>query len=344
MKEIKIGRITLSFMFIALGIAMLLEKFIDYRIMDAIVVFWPVIIVFFGLEIIYSYFYIKLDNNRDKKIDILSTSIILMFVAILGLSNISKTHIKFRYSDDISEEVKLKDAKKIIIDDSNIDIVIKRSKDENCNIRLEGSYKHNNKEDYKNKTKFIKQDNKGQAIRISRSVDIRNRNIKKIITRDMKYSIEVPSGIEVELISNYGNIDIEDIKSNISIVSNYGDVKLEDIVGNMSIENSYGDLIGEDINGSIFIKSNNGDISIKSSKIKDKNLDIYCDFGDILLELPKQQTGKFNMITTYGNIYDELGFDIIESASSRGINQTRKTLKPNFNIRINNGDIILKED
>lgn len=321
---------------------MLLEKFIDYRVKDAIFVFWPVIIVFFGLEIIYSYFYIKSDEDMDKKIDILSVSIILIIVIVLGTKNISKTIVQYKYNDIISEEVKLKHVKKVIIDDSDVDIVIRKSDDEDCKIKLEGSYKHNKREDYRNK--FIKQDDRGQVIIISSNVDFKNKSINRIRTKNMKYLIEVPRGIELELVSNYADIDIEDIKNNVSIISNYGDVKLDDIVGNVNIENSYGDFTGEDIHGSMFIKSNNGDISVESSKIRDKNIDIYCDFGDITMKVPKEQTGKFNMITNYGSIYDELGFDIIESASTSSINQTRKILEPNFNIRVNNGDIILKDD
>ena len=344
MKELKIGRITLSFIFISLGIILLLEKILNHRIVDMISTFWPIIVVFFGLEIIYTYFYIKNDKQTDKKIDILSLSIISTFVLILGTNNITKMNTPYRYSENISEEIKLEMIKKIIIKDSNIDIMIKQSENKHSKIKLEGIYKHNKRKDLKNKTNFIKQDSKDQTISITRDDDIINRNIKKTIKKDMKYLIEIPRGVEIELVSSYGDIDIDDINNNINIVNSFGDIKLEDIVGNVNIENSYGDFEGADIKGILFIKSNNGNIAIESSQERQDNMDVYCDFGDVKMVFPRQQKGKFNIITTYGHIHDELKFDIIESASTKAINQTRKNIKPNFNIRVNNGDIILKEE
>lgn len=339
----KIGRITLSFIFISLGVMLLLEKISNYRIINTISVFWPAVIVFLGIEIIYSNLYMKKDKEIKRTVDIISVIIIFILVLILGLGDISKIDRQYTYSDDISEELILDDIEKIIINDSNIDIIISRSEDGNSKIRLEGVYKYNKREDRKEQKEYIRQDNKGRVAKISRDKDI-NRNFNKVRKRDMRYLIEIPNGIEVELISNYGDIDIENIKNKISIISSYGDIKLEDIEGNINIENSYGDFKAENINGSIFVKSNNGDISIESSNIKEKSVDVYCDFGDVKLALPKGQIGKFNMITTYGDIHDELKFDIIESVSTKSINQIRKTLRPNFNIRVNNGDIILKED
>ena len=76
----------------------------------------------------------------------------------------------------------------------------------------------------------------------------------------------------------------------------------------------------------------------------ENNIDIHCLYGDVSMKFSDNQTGKFNIVATYGNIYDEIGFDIIESASTSSINEVRKSLGPVINVRTNNGDVKIETD
>ena len=49
-------------------------------------------------------------------------------------------------------------------------------------------------------------------------------------------------------------------------------------------------------------------------------------------------------MANYGNIYDELNFDIIESASNSSINETIGKLNPKINIRVSKGNIRIKSN
>ncbi len=74
----------------------------------------------------------------------------------------------------------------------------------------------------------------------------------------------------------------------------------------------------------------------------DIDLEVRNKHGNVLLALPREQAGKFNIIATYGRIYDGLEFNLIESVSKVRINEFRKSMKPEFSIRVNDGDVILE--
>ena len=154
--------------------------------------------------------------------------------------------------------------------------------------------------------------------------------------------IELPSKVEIELLSSYGDIRVNDVESNLVINSSYSDIELENIKGSISIENSYGDISGENLDGNIDIESNMSDVNIDSSFSKDININ--SQNGDVNLKLNEEQVGRFNLVAAYGEIEDNLGFNVIESASTDSINEVRKIMTPVFDIRSDKGDIIIETD
>ena len=89
LKDIKIGRLTLAFTFIALGLIIFLEKFTYFKLMDLLFILWPMIIIALGFEIIVSSFSKGEDYKRKNNLDILSISVIIILVTILGFLNFS---------------------------------------------------------------------------------------------------------------------------------------------------------------------------------------------------------------------------------------------------------------
>lgn len=277
MKDIKIGRITLAVTFILLGIVIFLEKFLHYRLIDLLSMFWPFLIIIFGLEIIYRIVVIKEKEEIKIKIDWVSTNIVILFVIIIGgTTTIGRCHPQmkemmnnqYRYSENISEQVVLDKSKKLIIDESNIDIVINKSNYKNIKIILESIYKHNGNEEenFGEKLKLINVEDNGETTTISRFLK-KKRKSREMNIENKRYLIYLPSGIDLEVRNKHGNV---------------------------------------------------------------------------LLALPREQAGKFNIVATYGRIYDGLEFNVIESASKVRINEFRKTMKPEYSIRVNNGDVILE--
>lgn len=277
MKNKKIGRLTLAVTFILLGIVIFLEKILHYRLIDLLSMLWPSIIIIFGLEIIYRIKTLKNKNEIEIKLDWISISIVVLFVITIGIITTMaryqpnmKKHlgVQYKYKENFAEEVILNRRKKLIIDESNIDIVIKRSEYKNIKIILESIYKHNDidEENFNERLKIIDVENNGGISTISR--DIKNKQrFKKMNIENKRYLIYLPKEIDLE--------------------------------------------------------------------VRNKN-------GDIYLRLPKEKSGKFNIITTYGRIYGGIGFNVIESASKSRINEFRKFMKPELNVRVNNGDVIIE--
>lgn len=300
MGNIKIGKITLSFTLISLGLVIFLEKFSPYQWLDLFAILWPTIIIFFGLEVIYAFLSAKKESDEKPRLDKWSLVITCLLVLGIGTSgflvseyphmkNALNKQLSYKYREDILERVTLNQTKKLIIDDINTDIIINRSASQDLEVRLEGIYKHNKK--MKNpKLKMLKADNRGKVTRISKSLKSKRENIRKMNMENMRYLVYLPEDTDIEVISKYGDV-LVDLKANTS-----------------------------------------------------NNVDVRSYYGDVTTILPRNQEGKFNIITTYGSIYDELDFDIIESISSVTIDETRKTAKPSFYIRVNNGNIILKTD
>lgn len=168
MKNIKIGRLTLAITFILLGIVIFLEKFLHYRLVDLLSMFWPFIIIIFGLEIIYRIAVTKEKKELEIKLDLISTSVIISLVIIIGATITVNRYYpdmkkimnnQYKYKENISEELVLEKKEKLIIDESNIDIVINKSNYKDIKIILESMYKHNGneKENRDHKLKLIKE-------------------------------------------------------------------------------------------------------------------------------------------------------------------------------------------
>ena len=298
LKNIKIGKITLSFIFISLGIVMFLDKFSHYKLIDSLSMLWPTIIIVFGVEVIYRAFSKKRDKDQKTEVGILSTLFIVLFVittfslTILtpqypSIKKAINSRLQYKHKDDISEEVILNKNKKLVINDSNVDIIINKSDEKDIKINLDGVYRHNQERGFRKDFKFINVDNNMGIVKVSKNIKNRHENIKKIKIEELKYSVSLPKDIDIEIINQYGDVFLD-------------------------------------------LKENNN------------NVDINCLSGDVYIKLSDNSIGKFNIVATYGNIYDELGFTIIESASTSSINEIRKSLKPYINVRTNNGDVIIR--
>ena len=233
---------------------------------------WPFIIILFGLEIIYRIAIIK----EKIKLDWISTSILIVLVLLIGsIASVGRYHLdmkkmmntKYKYNENISEEIVLEKSKRLIIDESDIDIIIRNDNYKNIRIILESIYKHNgNEEDSYDKLKLINVEENGKTTTIGRYIKNR-REFKKINIENKRYLIYLPSDIDLEIRNRHGNVS---------------------------------------------------------------------------LALPRDQAGKFNIVASYGRIYDGLDFNIIESASKDRINEFRESMKPEYSIRVNNGNVILE--
>lgn len=336
MGNIKIGRITLAFTFIMLGVIIFLDKFTAFNLKDSLLIFLPIVIIALGVEIILGSFIGTRHGRSD--LDIFSISAIIILVIGMGVFNLGTKFLQpsYKYSDTVFEETEVEEDNKIIIDDSDIDIEVIKSDDNKVRVKLEGVYNH----DDERARNFLSVEKVDGATLVKRVTKKSNMHFMKINSGKMKFLIELPKGVDLSVTSNYGDIEVRDVEGNIMIKSETSDIKIRNTIGDVSVTNSYGGVLGEKILGDISIKSQTGDVRLQLNEMR--NVDIEAEYGDVLVRLPKDQVGRFKVVTNYGDIVDKLGFDVLESASTSSINEVRKISTPVLDIRVETGDVTLE--
>lgn len=132
----KVGRTTFGFTFIVVGIAIILQLFIKQDVFKYVMLMWPVVLILFGIEVLY-YSNKKNINIKYDVVGILLTFVIIIcgtiFSAInLGVTKLSESefilnrpttynYVKRFYVDEI-------DLKIINLADEKIDIIVKEDK------------------------------------------------------------------------------------------------------------------------------------------------------------------------------------------------------------------------
>ncbi len=103
--------------------------------------------------------------------------------------------------------------------------------------------------------------------------------------------IKIPSNIEtLDIKSNVGDINIENINGEINITSNVGDTIIKNSNASYDIKTDVGDvnIQNSTLSDSSTFYSNVGDISISTIDISEaKNLSVETNVGDIEISLPK---------------------------------------------------------
>lgn len=89
------------------------------------------------------------------------------------------------------------------------------------------------------------------------------------------YHIYFPDGIEMEIANRFGNIMIEQTKSDLDIDLDYGDLRMENMTGDLKLDLKTGRLAGRNVK-KIEIEARNFDIRLKTAEYAIVNLK-HCD-------------------------------------------------------------------
>lgn len=146
-KEIRrVGRTTFGFTFIIVGIAIILQLFIKQDVFRYVMLMWPVVLILFGIEVLYY------SNKKDISIKYDVVGILLTFVIIicgtifsainLGITKLSESEFilnrptTYNYTRRFYvEEI---DLKVINLADEKLNIVVKEDKSlDNTRVNLE---------------------------------------------------------------------------------------------------------------------------------------------------------------------------------------------------------------
>lgn len=132
----RVGRTTFGFTFIVVGIAIILQLFIKQDVFKYVMLMWPVVLILFGIEVLY-YSHKKNINIKYDVVGILLTFVIIICGTIfsginLGVTKIAESEFIFNRPTTYNyvkrfyvEEI---DLKIVNLADDKVDIVIKEDK------------------------------------------------------------------------------------------------------------------------------------------------------------------------------------------------------------------------
>ena len=133
------------------------------------------------------------------------------------------------------------------------------------------------------------------------------------------YDITIPKGCKIEIINQYGDVQVADLFGILTMEVKYGKIKLENLNAAIKIQSYFGDLLARNIDGQMEVIANHtrisldeiaGDIKLNSTLgdvfVGDmgevKSLEISASKADITLGNPDYRQFKFSLQSKYGDI------------------------------------------
>lgn len=143
-------------------------------------------------------------------------------------------------------------------------IVVKRSKDQNLNIKLLLISKNPSQKIAVEDLKYCdyKIENRSEDVFVSNFFDFKN-NYKEISSNlSARYEVELPEHVNLIISNIYGELHLAGLSNNINVKTSFGQIYLQTISGSLNINSSFTDIIGERINGPCVIKTENGEVKL----------------------------------------------------------------------------------
>lgn len=98
--------------------------------------------------------------------------------------------------------------------------------------------------------------------------------------RSMDITVTVPSGMNIDLKDDSGDIEMKDIKGKVEINDDSGDIDLVNVKALTSIDDDSGDIIMDNTGGNVTVRDESGELRVKNHT---GDLDITDDSGDIIV-------------------------------------------------------------
>lgn len=280
----RVGTITSALGFIFLGVWLLIRN-VNLSLAEQLIKWWPILIVLFGLEIIFLF-----NNKKEGErigFNFLIIPLIIAFIFTNLYVNMLKPMVKdfniFENGFSISESIfDLGDSKNIKVDETldrlgskiefitdNSDLKIRKSTDDKIKLDI---YVH-----VKNGSNVNNYDIKEQKISDGYKININENYVKGV-----SGVIYIPDGYNIKLENDNMKLNTEDefLNSEFYISGNNGTFNFKGLkLLNMDIDNF--NINGSDIRSSI-INGDNGSVDIKGNKVEESIIQI--DNGKVNIE------------------------------------------------------------
>lgn len=312
----RVGTITSALGFIFLGVWLILRN-VNLSLAEQIIKWWPILIILFGLEIIFLF------NNKKEGEKIGFNFLIILFIIVFIFTSAYVNVLKLIGKDfnivekgfNISENIfDLGDSKNIKVDKTlnklgnkiefitnNSDLKIRKSTDDKIKFDI---YVH-----VKNGSNINNYDIKEQKLSDGYKI-----NINESYVKGVSGNIYIPDGYNIKFENNNMKLSTEDelLNSEFYIDANNGTFNFRGLKSlKMDIDNF--NINGMDIKSSI-INGDNGSINIKGDKVEETTIDMDNGKVDIENKLCKNvkvllKRGTVNLKTIDNNIEANLNLN-----------------------------------
>lgn len=347
MRKWRVGTFTMSLLLIAVGVVLLIGEIKGFSGLDKIIVWWPIILIILGLEVLLN---VVLSKNEHSQIKFDGFSIFMIIIIVIfsfvayGFNHVvvKKEFRNFgfmvgssKYESNFKKNFTVdgKEVKEFYLENQYGDVKFQKSN--SSNIEIEAKIKvHNNDENYSKKyCDSLINISKGKIVKVQSDLKSYNRN--KINDISIEYLVNLPDKLISKIKTSYGNVNVENIIGNLTLENQNGNSNFLNIDGELSITNSYGEVKVKEVNKNVKIENQNGKVT--AEKIQG-DLSVSNSYDNVQV---KDVKGKLTLINTNGNV------EIANVLSSANIdnkygNVKLTDIKGDLNIKGGNSEINLK--
>jgi hypothetical protein len=350
------GTLTLGFILIALGCSFMLTKL---NIIDSIVQvlsWWPIALILLGIEVLLGGF-LFIDERCKLKFDGFSVVAILLTLFICTGSflvsslpidrfNFNFPHSNIFYSDNSIFQkaltINASGKENLLVNNNLGSVQLQKASGDNIEIVASIKTSYNDYEYAKSSVEQLLQVTEGSTINIAAN---RGRfEQDKVNIQSIDYTIKVPEKLNVEVINKLGKVEASSIAGNLKINNTNGNINVKSVTGSLTIENRFGDIELKNATGLVDVKNENGAIIFSSDATLERDVKLEGKFGNVTLNLDKNQEGRFNLYTRHGNIKSSLPLNINKDNTSEIADSNIGNAKNQFNVKNENGTISINRN
>lgn len=333
MRNKKVGTITLAVGLIALGLLLFANNFTNIAVGE-VYKYWPVLLIGVGIEMFVFMIIYKNDENTRIKLDGLCVAFII--IAAIFTSNINGFHFSpkisfnpfqgnmfvdgIKYKSEMKETItrenisKDTEINKLTVRNSFGDVKLQPSTDRAIRVEAYIRVKYNDEQAAREYIKNVVKINEGATTEIS-SAEYNGVNKSKYSRANIDFVIYVPEGVNAQIDSSFGDINVLGITKDLNIDNQHGDITVRDIGGRVVVRNSFGDIEIDNIAGELQADNQHGDIE---AKIVKGNARVETSFGEIQVTdidgelISKNNYGKINAKNIKGDAQIRTSFGDID--------------------------------
>lgn len=301
--SVRVGPMTLAVSLVVLGVIWLAQNLTGFPYFSYLSRWWPVLLILLGLE----YLWRHSRYSPEVSVRWSVVSLIMIFIISSGLASSAwvppGTYMRVRdfvtHIDPVSREHSFKlepisdySSRTVRIENSSGEVRVRRSSDSSIHISGTMGYAGNGPElndAVPGRVKAVPGD----------TILVTAENIEGYRLLRVDYLLEIPSGLNLEVSNNNGEVRVSEVVGNVSVENTNGEVTVKDIKGKVGVRNELGNIRLQSVAGDAALRANLGMIDINDFK---GSLSAEVESGEINIRTDKPVYENWNLYTSLGSI------------------------------------------